>query len=44
MSSKLNGNIAAKSGDSKDSKIGFFPGCVDSLDLFLHDVKTNLGK
>ena len=29
---------------SGDSKIGFFPGCVDSLDLFLHDVKTNFGE
>lgn len=40
LSSKLNGNIPAKS----ESKYGFFPGCVDSLDLFLHDVKTNFGE
>jgi Fe-S oxidoreductase len=41
LSSKLNGNRAEK---SNDSKVGFFPGCADSLDLFLHDVKTNFGE
>ena len=40
LSSRLNGNVPVKSG----SKYGFFPGCIDSLDLFLHDVKTNFGE
>jgi len=40
LSSRLNGNVPEKS----ESKYGFFPGCVDSLDLFLHDVKTNFGE
>ena len=41
LSSKLNGSSA----DIKsDSKYGFFPGCVDSLGLFLHDVGTNFGE
>lgn len=45
LSSKLNGNTAANiTAKSGDSKIGYFPGCVDSLDLFLHDVKTNFGE
>jgi len=44
LSSKLNGNIPDNSPKSTDSKFGFFPGCVDSLDLFLHDVKTNFGE
>ncbi|MFA4957916.1 MAG: (Fe-S)-binding protein [Candidatus Methanoperedens sp.] len=44
LSSKLDGNIPDTSAKSADSKIGFFPGCVDSLDLFLHDVKTNFGE
>ncbi|MFA4935423.1 MAG: (Fe-S)-binding protein [Candidatus Methanoperedens sp.] len=41
LSSKLNGNVPDK---TSDSKYGFFPGCVDSLDLFLHDVKTDFGE
>jgi len=40
LSSKLDG----KKPDKSDSKYGYFPGCVDSLDLFLHDVKTNFGE
>ncbi len=40
LSSKLNGNIIERS----DSKFGYFPGCVDSLDLFLHDVGTRFGE
>jgi Fe-S oxidoreductase len=40
LSSKLNGNVPGKS----DSKYGFFPGCVDSMGLFLHDVKTDFGE
>jgi Fe-S oxidoreductase len=40
LSSKLDGKKPEKS----DSKYGYFPGCVDSLDLFLHDVKTNFGE
>ena len=39
LSSRLNGNVPAKS----ESKYGYFPGCVDSLGLFLHDVKTDFG-
>ncbi len=41
LSSRLNGNLAEK---SNDSKYGYFPGCVDSLGLFLHDVKTDFGE
>ncbi len=41
LSSRLNGNLAEKSGDSK---YGYFPGCVDMLGLFLHDVKTDFGE
>ncbi len=41
LSSRLNGNVPGK---STDSKYGFFPGCVDSLGLFLHDVKTDFGE
>ncbi|VVB87153.1 CoB--CoM heterodisulfide reductase iron-sulfur subunit D [uncultured archaeon] len=40
LSSRLDGNVPAKS----ESKYGFFPGCVDSLGLFLHDVKTDFGE
>lgn len=40
LSSKLNGSNIEKS----DSKYGYFPGCVDSLGLFLHDVKTDFGE
>ena len=40
LSSRLNGNVPAKS----ESKYGFFPGCVDSIGLFLHDVKTDFGE
>jgi heterodisulfide reductase subunit D len=41
LSSRLDGNIIEK---STDSKYGYFPGCVDSLGLFLHDVKTDFGE
>ncbi|MDO9097113.1 MAG: (Fe-S)-binding protein [Candidatus Methanoperedens sp.] len=41
LSSKLDGNVPDK---TPDSKYGFFPGCVDSLGLFLHDVKTDFGE
>ncbi|MDP2845502.1 MAG: (Fe-S)-binding protein, partial [Candidatus Methanoperedens sp.] len=41
LSSKLDGNVPDK---TSDSKYGFFPGCVDSLGLFLHDVKTDFGE
>ncbi len=40
LSSKLNGSAA----ESSDSKYGYFPGCVDALGLFLHDVKTDFGE
>ncbi len=40
LSSKLDGNVIEKT----DSKYGYFPGCVDSLGLFLHDVKTDFGE
>lgn len=40
LSSKLNGLKPEKS----DSKIGYFPGCVDQLTMFLHDVKTDFGE
>jgi Fe-S oxidoreductase len=41
LSSKLSDNIPDKSGDSK---YGYFPGCVDSLGLLLHDIKTDFGE
>ena len=41
LSSKLGDNILDKSGDSK---YGYFPGCVDSLGLLLHDIKTDFGE
>ncbi len=41
LSSRLNGNVPLK---PSDSKYGYFPGCVDSLGLFLHDVKTDFGE
>ncbi|MCX9013283.1 MAG: (Fe-S)-binding protein [Candidatus Methanoperedens sp.] len=40
LSSKLDGSKPEKS----DSKYGYFPGCVDNLGLFLHDVKTDFGE
>lgn len=40
LSSKLDGAGA----QGKDSKYGYFPGCVDSLNLFLHDVGTDFGE
>lgn len=40
LSSKLNGAMPERS----DSKTGYFPGCVDQLGLFLHDVKTDFGE
>ncbi len=40
LSSRLDGNIKA---DSAGSTYGYFPGCVDALGLFLHDVKTDFG-
>jgi heterodisulfide reductase subunit D len=41
LSSRLDGN---KTENKSDSKYGYFPGCVDSLGLFLHDVKTDFGE
>jgi heterodisulfide reductase subunit D len=41
LSSKLSDNIIDK---SVDSKYGYFPGCVDSLGLLLHDIKTDFGE
>jgi heterodisulfide reductase subunit D len=40
LSSKIDGTKPEKS----DSKYGYFPGCVDTLGLFLHDVKTDFGE
>ncbi|VVB96311.1 CoB--CoM heterodisulfide reductase iron-sulfur subunit D [uncultured archaeon] len=42
LSSRLDGNN--KPEGPADSKYGFFPGCVDMLGLFLHDVKTDFGE
>ena len=49
LSSKLDGNIEVHQFDSKDPKskdlkYGYFPGCVESLGLFLHDVGTNFNE
>lgn len=41
LSSKLDGTAKP---ESSDSKYGYLPGCVDSLGLFLHDVKTDFGE
>ncbi len=41
LSSRLNGNVPGK---SSESKYGYFPGCVDSMGLFLHDVRTDFGE
>ena len=43
LSSKINDDIKIEK-TITDSKYGYFPGCVDILDLFLHDVKTNFGE
>lgn len=40
LSSKLDGLKPEK----PDSKYGYFPGCVDQLGLFLHDIKTDFGE
>ncbi|MDP2767761.1 MAG: (Fe-S)-binding protein [Candidatus Methanoperedens sp.] len=42
LSSKIDGNIKVEK--TTDSKYGYFPGCVDTLGLFLHDVKTDFGE
>jgi Fe-S oxidoreductase len=42
LSSKFEGNI--KFEKITDSKYGYFPGCVDLLGLFLHDIKTDFGE
>ncbi len=39
LSSRLDGNTG-----HGDSKYGYFPGCVDALGLFLHDVGVNFGE
>jgi Fe-S oxidoreductase len=45
LSSKLSDNISDNIIDkSVDSKYGYFPGCVDSLGLLLHDIKTDFGE
>ena len=42
LSSKLDTGKKEEDNTS-DSKYGFFPGCVDNLDFFLHDVGTEFG-
>ncbi len=42
LSSKIDGNTKVEK--TTDSKYGYFPGCVDTLGLFLHDVKTDFGE
>jgi heterodisulfide reductase subunit D len=41
LNSKIGGNIKIEK--TSDSKYGYFPGCVDLLGLFLHDVGTDFG-
>lgn len=41
LNSKLGGNFKIEK--TPDSKYGYFPGCVDLLGLFLHDVGTDFG-
>lgn len=43
LSSKLDGDINIEK-SSENSKYGYFPGCVDALPLFLHDVGTDFGE
>ncbi len=42
LSSKIDGNTKVEK--TTDSKYGYFPGCVDTLGLFLHDIKTDFGE
>ncbi len=42
LSSKIGGNTKVEK--TTDSKYGYFPGCVDTLGLFLHDIKTDFGE
>ena len=42
LMSRLNGNsVAVSEQNSDNSKYAYFPGCVDFMDLFLHDVGVN---
>ena len=43
LSSKLDSSIKSEQ-YATDSKYGYFPGCVEYLGLFLHDVGTNFGE
>jgi Fe-S oxidoreductase len=45
LMSKLNGSsVVSPELKSEESKYAYFPGCVDFLDLFLHDVGVNFGE
>ncbi len=45
LMSKLNGSsVVTQEQKSENSKYAYFPGCVDFLDLFLHDVGVNFGE
>jgi len=42
LSSKLDGDLKIEK--TAASKYGYFPGCVEALGLFLHDIKTDFGE
>ncbi len=45
LMSKLNGSsVVTQELKSENSNYAYFPGCVDFLDLFLHDVGVNFGE
>jgi heterodisulfide reductase subunit D len=44
LMSRLNGSSVVTQEIKSDSKYAYFPGCVDFMDLFLHDVGVNFGE
>ncbi len=40
---EFSSRLPGKKAKSNESMIGYFPGCVDLLGLFLHDMKTDFG-
>ena len=44
LMSKLNGSGTVTAEKSEDSKYAYFPGCVDFMGLFLHDVGVDFGE
>jgi heterodisulfide reductase subunit D len=45
LMSRLNGSsVVSAEQKNEDSKYAYFPGCVDFMDLFMHDVGVNFGE